>query len=526
VDPDKLTEAERAVWKAFPRGGLVDLTKARSRRARTIRAEVIASLLLGAVQEEPGRIAAIHLHGALITGPLSLGHATITGPTRLENCEFDAPIDLSGAKAREFDLEGSRLAGIFAPRAEVDGNLSLVGCECVGQVYLVGAHITGALRMKEFRLTNPGDVALLGTRLVIDDDLRAQRATVSGEFRLLTAQVGGQVILDGATFQNEGGKALNGAHLSVAASMSARDFQAVGEVDLSDAGIGHELRFEMAALSNPGGYALRAVGVTTGSTLFLHEGFAAAGAIWLSRARIGAEIWLSNARVANPDAIAIRCRNAQATTLVLGPGLEVEGIADFRLSKFPIIRDDQASWPRRMRLSGLSYDALEPPLSIDQRVQWLRKDIDGFVPENYETLAATYRNHGDDASARRVLLARERERREHLPWYRRTWSWLQEMTVGYGYLPLRAGIWLAAFLALGTLVFGLHHPPSLAGAPHPAFNPFIYSLDLLIPFVGLGLRNAYDPQGPQRWLAYFLIAVGWIFVTTIATGIARVLRRQ
>jgi hypothetical protein len=48
----------------------------------------------------------------------------------------------------------------------------------------------------------------------------------------------------------------------------------------------------------------------------------------------------------------------------------------------------------------------------------------------------------------------------------------------------------------------------------------------MVPLVNFGLRGAYDPQGLQRWLAYLLIAVGWIFVTTIAAGIARVLRRQ
>jgi hypothetical protein len=82
------------------------------------------------------------------------------------------------------------------------------------------------------------------------------------------------------------------------------------------------------------------------------------------------------------------------------------------------------------------------------------------------------------------------------------------------------------FLALGMLAFGLHHPPPFQAAPHPAFNPFIYTVDLLVPLVSLGMRNSYDPQGPQRWLAYFLIAAGWIFVTTIAAGILRVLRRQ
>jgi len=82
--------------------------------------------------------------------------------------------------------------------------------------------------------------------------------------------------------------------------------------------------------------------------------------------------------------------------------------------------------------------------------------------------------------------------------------------------------WLAVFLALGTLVFGLHHPPPFPGTAHPAVNPFIYTVDLLVPLVDLGLR----PPGAARWLAYFLVAIGWIFVTTIAAGILRVLRRQ
>jgi hypothetical protein len=47
VDPDKLSVPERALWQAFSRGDLLDLTKARGVRARTIRAEVISTLLLG-----------------------------------------------------------------------------------------------------------------------------------------------------------------------------------------------------------------------------------------------------------------------------------------------------------------------------------------------------------------------------------------------------------------------------------------------------------------------------------------------
>jgi hypothetical protein len=211
---------------------------------------------------------------------------------------------------------------------------------------------------------------------------------------------------------------------------------------------------------------------------------------------------------------------------MIGQGLIIEGTADFRYSRFTLIRDDLSCWPGRLRLSGLGYDALDPPLPVARRVEWPRRDADGFLPQSYETLASMYRKHGDDAAARTVLLAREREHRRQLRWYGRAWSLLQDATVGYGYRPLRAGAWPMAFLILGTLVFGLQHPPPLAGAPHPAFNPLIYTLDLLLPIVNFGLRNVYAPQGPQRWLAYALISAGWIFATTIAAGIARVLRRQ
>jgi hypothetical protein len=527
VDPGKLSVPERSLWEAFPRGEVVDLTKAWGVWARTIRAEVIAALLLGAVPAEPGKIAAIRVDGARITGTLDLVHAVIAGPIRLRHCEFDAAIELSGAKVRDVDLAGSRLAGFMAPRAEIDGNISIIECHCSGWVLLTGAHITGALLMRDSRLDSPGDAVFRGIRLVIGDDLLAQGAIINGEVRLAAARVGGQVLLDGAEIRNPGGLALAASNLSVGSGLLAcSGFSAAGEIDLSGASIGGQLEFRGATLSNPGGCALRAVGVQTGSDLALNDGFTARGTIWLSRAKVDAEVYFDGARLTDPADRSIRCRNAQARVLVLGPGFDAAGTVDFRHSQFTVIRDDLACWPRQVRLTGLGYDALDPPRPAPERVRWLRCDVDGYVPQNYQTLAAMYRRLGDDASARTVLLARERERREQLPWYGRAWSWVQEVTVGYGYRPLRAAAWLALFLGVGTLVFGLHHPPPLAGAPHPAFNPFIYTVDLLVPLVGLGLRGAYDPQGPQRWLAYFLIAVGWIFVTTIAAGVARVLRRQ
>jgi hypothetical protein len=527
VDTRTLSTAERALWDAFPRGEIVDLSGRPRVGARTIRAEVISALLLGAVPADAGRIAAVRLTGARLTGTLDLGHGVVTVPVRLRRCEVTNVIDLTGAKARDLDLSGSKLAGLTAPLAVIDGNLDLSGCECAGAVVLSGAHVTGALDVQDISLTHPGAVAFFGNRLSIDDDLVALRASVDGEFRLAGSRVGGSVLLDGAALRNEGGYALHAPNMSVGARFLARDgFSAHGKVGLVGLRVDGDLNFGNALLRNPGGDALLGYGIQTGASLALTEGFHAEGAVRLSRAKIGGAIFLEEACLDNPGGDAIRCRNTQAQTLHLGAGLEASGIVDFRNSQFANIRDEDADWPRRLRLTGLGYGELVPPLSAALRVQWLRRDVDGYVPGNYETLAAMYRNAGDDTAARQVLLAREREHRAHLPWYGRAWSWLQEVTVGYGYRPLRAAVWLLAFLAAGTLAFGLHHPPPLAGVPHPAFNPLIYTLDLVLPLVDLGQRSAYDPQGAQRWLAYLLIAVGWIFATTIASGIARVLRRR
>lgn len=526
MDPDTLGKTERALWRAFPRGESLDLSRATG-KARMIRAEVIAALLLGAVPAEPGRIAALRLNGAKVTGALALGHAQIPGPVRLRNCEFDSAVDLAGARTRDLDLEGSRFPGLNAALAEIDGNLSLARCGSSGEVVLTGAHVTGTLDMHGTRLRRPGAVALAGNRIVIDDDLYAVGVDIDGELRLAGARVGGSVMLMGAAVRNEGGRALYAPDMTVGARFLARDgFSACGEVRLATLRITGDLSFQGAVLSNPGGNALLAYGVQASQSVTLSEGFRAEGAVRLSRSKIGGAVDLDIARLENVAGDAIRCRNTQARTLHFGPGLETSGIVDFRSSQFANIHTDPASLPAQPRLSGLGYDEMTPRLPATTRVSWLRRDVDGYLPQNYETLAAMYRRHGDDTAARTVLLARERERRMQLPWYGRAWSLLQEVTVGYGYRPLRAGAWLAAFLVLGTVAFGLHHPPPLRGEPHPAFNPLVYTLDLLVPVVNFGLRGTYDPQGMQQWLAYLFIAAGWIFVTTIAAGIARVLRRQ
>jgi len=108
----------------------------------------------------------------------------------------------------------------------------------------------------------------------------------------------------------------------------------------------------------------------------------------------------------------------------------------------------------------------------------------------------------------------------------RTAGRLLDITVGYGYRPWFAAIWLALLLTAGTVVYTIDRPHALPGGPVPPFNAFTYTLDLLIPIGAFGLRNAYASTGPAQWLADGLIAAGWILATAVIAGITRTVRRE
>ncbi|WP_331765913.1 hypothetical protein [Embleya sp. NBC_00896] len=135
------------------------------------------------------------------------------------------------------------------------------------------------------------------------------------------------------------------------------------------------------------------------------------------------------------------------------------------------------------------------------------------------------RGHGRDADARTVLVAKQRGLRPTLPRPGRLWSVLQDVTVGFGYRPLRAVGLLVALIAAGTTLFALRHPDPVGDGPHPPFQPAIYTLDLLLPLVDLGQERHYGPAGAMQWVAVVLIGTGWLLATTVAAGAVRVLRR-
>jgi hypothetical protein len=195
----------------------------------------------------------------------------------------------------------------------------------------------------------------------------------------------------------------------------------------------------------------------------------------------------------------------------------------------------------RIELEDFRYEALRDPIDLEddeqvrRRLRWLRHAMrDVYRPGPYDQFAAMLRASGNEEHASTVLIAKQRWRYVALAeGYRvfgplvRLWSWLQHWTVGYGYRPMRALLWLVAALALGTIWFAAHPAPhEINEQDHIAWNPLLYTLDYLVPIVDFGHKNRWHVTGVSQWISAALIAIGWMLATTVAAGVTRMLRRS
>jgi hypothetical protein len=180
-------------------------------------------------------------------------------------------------------------------------------------------------------------------------------------------------------------------------------------------------------------------------------------------------------------------------------------------------------------LRGFTYETLENDrIGVRDRLRWLERDKERgkerYAPQTYNQLAACYRRGGDTKAARRVGIAKEWRRRSRFS----PLNWLLYATVGYGYRTWLAAIWLAVLAFLGTRVFTVAYAHHLMrhGANPPAFHPVGYALDLLVPVVNLGQRNAWTPGGWAVYWSWAMIAAGWVLTTAVVAGLTGILKRD
>ena len=272
------------------------------------------------------------------------------------------------------------------------------------------------------------------------------------------------------------------------------------------------------------GLALVADGLRVDIDLTCNGDFTAEGEIRLKGARIGQNLDFSNAVVENARGTALTVEDLQADRMLM-PAQCHSGLISLRNAKLVELDDKRGVRPDQIDVSGLSYETLIPPLDPETRLDWMRR-AEAFEPQPYEQLARSYRRLGYDDAARLVQLAQERHRRQTAAPIRKAWGYVQDATIGYGYRPFRAAALFAGLVVVGTVVFWVWRPEAHAEAAGARLNPFLYTLDLLVPIADFGHRDLWNPDYAQMVFGTLLAVSGWILASTAIAGLTRALNRN
>ena len=316
----RLNEAEERLWAAFPRGAWVDLRTGDPDEddvaaaphwgdGRTVHAEVIAALLLGAVPPAPGRRPGVRLRGARIQGRLDLISAEVPYALVCEYCHLDEPVRLVEASTRTVQLAHSSLHSLNAARMGMDGILNLRHSTVRAGVRLDRAKVNGQVSLRGARIGPDAEgVAVAADGLVVDGELEADEGFRADGPVLLRGGRVGRLNLEDATIAGTAHRtssALSLGRTTVSGGLHAVGLTVHGETALRNTRVEGEVLLDSACLRNPGGVALGAGGLTVEGPFFARRGFVAEGEMRMPGAQIRTFLTIDGASLSAPDGVAL-----------------------------------------------------------------------------------------------------------------------------------------------------------------------------------------------------------------------------
>ncbi|MFJ3583918.1 oxidoreductase [Streptomyces sp. NPDC090127] len=523
--PDGLTGPERVMWRAFRIGRICDLSEGDAGRddpfgthvwgeARSVRAEVVALLLLDGPSPRSGRVAALKLRGVRITGALDLAGGTVDPYVEWNRCRFDQEIVLPEARFGTVRMVECAIPRIEAARLHTQGDLHLPRCRVQRGIRLTDAQIGTDLLINQIQVwPDRRGRAITADGLVVAQDLQAELIETYGELSLRGAKVGVSLSLRGSVLRGaQLRRALNAPQLTVERSLylnAAWVYESTGN----------------STATPPYGIGYTPVRGARRKPVECH------GGVRLDDGRFGDAVDLHYARFVLDGAKReeVSLRRIVTPELRFNGEQPEEGRVVLNGARVVTLIDLSTSWPGPggLSMNGFVYENLVPygHFPLARRLEWVAAATPEYAPEPYERLATVLRTSGEDADARVVLLAKQRRRRETLPVAGKLWGYLQDWTVAYGYRPGRAALWMAVLWAAGAFAFSRHDPPPLKPEESPSWNATLYALDLLLPVINLGQEGYWRLEGLWQWAATALILLGWVLATTVAAGASRLLRR-
>ena len=553
TDPEieVISQAAMGEWANFGDGEVPADAGARDEMPK-VRAGVLEWLAADNIATAHVHHRGIRIAGAIFEEPLDLSDANLPHPLRLIKCAIPDPIDLGAATTRTISLSGSRIGALAASGSRIEGNLFLNnGFHAEGEVILIGSAVEGQL------ICNRGTFANEPTALVADG-IRVREGvylidhfSAHGEVRFHGAEIGSHLDCHGGTFSNRDGIALNAEATHIRGAALLRDgFSAHGEVTLNGAEIGSHLDCQGGTFSNRNGIALTASAARVRGTVFLRTKFAAQGEVNFTGAEIGGDLDCQGGKFEAQSGDALTINGARVgQTLDLSFAEAPVGTVDLRNSSANTLLDDPASWPSELHLDGFTYRhiGLDKPRDAKLWLKWLELQPDDRRRiQPYAQLAAVLREMGHEEASRRIAITKQRVLRGRLGWWPKLWSYFLDGAIGFGYRPWYAVGWLALVWLVGSLILwnfstGAMCPTEFdfhiggqcqAPDTYPGFQPVLYALDALVPFLDLHQDKYWEfsPRHPwSAWLSVWQwvhVSVGWLLSVLAAVGFSGILRKD
>tara|TARA_R110000782_G_scaffold167129_6_gene259212 strand:- start:15235 stop:16920 length:1686 start_codon:yes stop_codon:yes gene_type:complete len=502
----------------------------------SVRADLIRFLALGGDSDHPVHEEGVKLHGGYISGTLSLHQARATVKLDLKQCYFVTKPVLTLAQLPELALSGSKVPGIHAEGMVVRSGVFLShGFEATGEVRLLGAQIGGNLQCSKCKFTNKDGIALGADGMVVK----------------------------GSMFMRDG-------------------FEATGLVRLVGAQIAGNLSCKNSKFINKDRIALGTDRMVVKGSVFLDDGFEAIGEVRLPGAQIGGDLACSNGKFANKDSVALSANGISVMGGMFLRDATIIGAVDLTAAKIGTLVDDVNCWQSGGHLfDGLHYDRIIGPTDAASRINWLETQQpdqlgEDFKPQPWEQLIKVLRDMGHPNEAAEVAMAKQRALRKAgviKGWPRKALHSLYGGLAGYGHRPIWTAGWMVLVCCLCSLAYycgridGLFGPTSPIIQTSPAlvacgdggtmdriywtdsqncpmppeyttFQPFFYSLDLILPLVDLQQERDWSPivtneKGETlwggrllRWFMWFEILFGWMASLMLVAVLGRLVDKD
>lgn len=496
-------------------------------------------------------------------------------------------------KAPNLRIGGNILCSPLVSGEAIQDHSRVQAFECSGSMILSDARIQGSVYFEGATIGDKEDEpkhAFYGDGMTIEGTFYGDRITVNGQLRLVGVTIGGSCELHGAVIRRSSAKAAprEGAvmmdRLTVGGSLfCANGFECHGTFRAVGCHINATARFSGATLTaseETDHVALAFDRSVIGGRLCLDKTsdasggqdplFRTEGKISLMAAEVGREVWLDVSAIKSSIddielQVAADLTRLQTTILfILGNRDEANpkgrGFIDYTQAKVGVLWDQDTTWSEHGEvLKGLRYDAIHSvDVALEKRLGWVSKGakyarsvyendplqpryVEGIPsPQPYDQLAAAYQVAGKDSEAHSVLLRKHQDIKGFkkkgqnliggvVQAATRTWNFLQDFFIGYGYRPARAVFALLGLWIVGVIVFYIE-PPQSTSKDGPGINGvehFTYPADLLIPLIGFGQKARWQPS--ETWtscVGMVLTLMGWILGATVIAAMTRAVSRR